>query len=470
MEEQVGTVDELLRIRESRALRVPVTVRILFSLYGILSVFSSPWPFSSRLIVLSITLPFIAANSYFIKLLRDATAEKVRFVGITGVVLDSITIIYYSFLLYFSFYNTSMPPAIITQIPVLLAVYIVIIVINSLALRSAYTLTVTFAAIAVHMGLIILSVNHPDVTWAYYSVNAVTESLVSLRLVVNNMVFLGIVGCALAWLAHGARKTIIKAAELEAERIHIVRQQANLLLESRLGVLGDMVAGISHEMNNPLGAVKANAETWRLGIGRIRDSLQKCAESGLADGKTEKILNTLENTSRGTYDASERMGSTLKTLRSFARLDEAEFKMVDIHEAIENTLTFIPPETAGKAGVKKQYGNLPEIRAYAGRLNQVFMTLLTNTFKEAADNGEVFIKTESDGKKITIQINDPGREIKEDRLKRIFDINMEAKESRVAASFGMAACQNIIRQHNGRIDVESSRQTGTTFTIELPVS
>jgi len=331
MEEQIKTVEELLRIRESRGLRVPVTFRILFSLYGVISALTSPMPSTTRLIVLCITTPFIVTNAYFLVLLRNATVKRVRLVGITGVVLDTITIFWYPFFIYYTFYNSS------------------------------------------------------------------------------------------------------------------------------------------HEMNNPLGAVKANAQIWHRAINRIRDSLRKSAEGGRVNDRTERILDTLEQTSRGTLEATERIGATLKTLRSFARLDEAEFKLVDIHEALDSTLALIPPETVGNARVLKQYGDLPGIRAYARRLNQVFMTLLTNAFKAIEGDGTVTITTKSEEKEVTIHINDTGEGISAEEKERIFDIRLEAGESRVEAGFGMAACHSIVKQHRGQILVESSSGKGTTYTIVFPI-
>jgi len=283
------------------------------------------------------------------------------------------------------------------------------------------------------------------------------------------MVFLLIAGAVLAWLTHGARRTVVQAARLEAERLQIVREQANLLMESRIGALGELVAGISHEMNNPLGAIKANAETWSRAVGRIRDSLRRSAEAGRVDDGAERILGALEQNSRGTREATERMGSTLETLRSFTRLDEAEYKEVNVHEALDSTLALIPPETSANVQVVRQYGEVPTIQAYAGRLNQVFLTLLTNAFEAIEDEGTVTITTRSEVGEISIRIADTGQGVPSDQLERIFDVNLETGNSRVAAGFGMAACHSIVDQHQGRIQVESSPGSGTSFTIALPI-
>ena len=467
VDDQISTAEELLRIREARGLRVPVVVRILFGLYGVISIFTAPIPPGSRLIILSISIPLIAANVYFLALLRQV--KRVGLVGITGVVLDAVFVLVYPFLMYHILDQPSLPLAVVSKVPAMLGICFIFIVIESLALRPVYTTIITGATLIAHLSLIVLSIQRPDVNWSSDPTAALNGPGVSLWWIPNAMIFLLTAGGALTWLTRGVRRTVIQAAELEAERFYLMREQADLLMESRIGALGELVAGVSHEMNNPLGAIKANAETWYRAVSRIRDSLRSSAESGRVDDRIEGILDALERSSHSTLEASERMGSTLKTLRSFARLDEAEFKQVDIHEALDNTLALIPAKTIGNAQVVKRYGDIAEIQAYAGRLNQVFMTLLTHAFHAMDGEGTVTITTGSEGEEVSIRIADTSPGIPTDQLDRIFDIRLEAGESRVEAGFGMAACHSIVSQHRGQIRVESSLGKGTTFTLVLPV-
>jgi signal transduction histidine kinase len=320
-----------------------------------------------------------------------------------------------------------------------------------------------------HLSLIFLSIGKPGVIWRGDTSLSFSDPTVSLLWVVNAMIFLLIAGSALTWLNFGVRKTIIQAANLEAERFYMVREQANLIMESRIGALGEMVAGISHEMNNPLGVIKANTETWRRAIKRILGILNKIAETGRVESKDENILKTLEQNNYGTHEATKRLGETLETLRNFSRLDEAELKHVDIHEALESSLALIPQEIMRNKQSQKQFGELPKVQAYAGRLNQVFMTLLTNAFEVIKDDGLVTITTKCDKDNAIIQISDTGPGLSEDQLKHFFDVRFETGATRVKAGFGMAACYNTITQHNGQISVESEIGKGTTFTIVLPI-
>ena len=163
------------------------------------------------------------------------------------------------------------------------------------------------------------------------------------------------------------------------------------------------------------------------------------------------------------------MGTTVRTLRSFARLDEAEYTRIDVHEALDSTLALIAPEAIGSTEVVKRYADLPAIRAYAGRLNQVFMALLTRAFDAVGGQGTVVLTTGVEAEEVSIRIADTGPAIPQDQLERVFDIRLEAGESRVEAVFGMAACRSIVSQHRGRMHVESSPEEGTIFTVALPV-
>jgi signal transduction histidine kinase len=239
-------------------------------------------------------------------------------------------------------------------------------------------------------------------------------------------------------------------------------------MEGKIGALGKLVAGVSHEMNTPLAVVKCNAEASSPAVSRIREGLAKTAETGRVDSRVERALAVFEQNERNTLKATERIESTLGTLRGFAHLDEAEFQRTNIHINLDSTLALIEPQTIGGARVVKQYGEVPEIECYAGRLNQVFMTLLTNAFEALESEGTVTLTTFTDGGQVVIRVSDTGRGIPPSQLEQIFDIGFQAKTSRVAAGFGLAASHTIVANHGGEITVESEIGRGTAFTIRLP--
>jgi len=467
LEERIKTVQELLSVREAHGLRVPIIFRILFSFYGLLSAFFAPDPSGVIYIILCISISIIAINIYFLVLLRKAI--RVRLVGVIGVIMDSLSLVLYPMIVYNIFGFPDQPLAVVSQMPLFTAAFIVFMVIESLALRPEYTVGITGAALLAHLGMIFVSIRHPSATWSYDYSLFMSDSEVSLQGIVHSMIFLSIIGTALVWLTRSVRRTVVQAAELEADKIHIVREQANLLLDSRISVMGELVAAVSHEMNNPLGVVKANAETGRLVAGRIRDNILQDSKSGESEDNIVRVLDTMEQNSRSTVEATTRLESVLKTLRSFARIDEAEYKLIDIHDALDSTLDLIPQDKIGATKILKQYGEIPKIRAYAGRINQVMMILLSRAFEVSRGEGTVSINTEHSEANALISITDSGPTMPQDELDKIFDVRLQPGKSRIEAGFGMAACRSIVDQHKGRIQIASSADKGTCFTLALPL-
>jgi signal transduction histidine kinase len=467
MSGQIKSAEELLRIREARVLRVPIVVRIVFSLFGLGSAFTVTMPVTARVVVCVVAVGTIAANLSFLRLLRDV--RNVDLVGYTGVSIDVVGLALYPFILYQTVAQYSLPPASISSSFVTVVVCITIMVINSLALRPMYPIIVTAGAIAVHLGILIIAIVDPRTVWATSDVDIWTGPTASLALIINEMIFLVIIGAALVMITRGARKVVLEAVELEEEKFRTHREQAILLMEGKIGALGKLVAGVSHEINTPLAVVKCNAEASRPALSRIRKGLEQAAASGHVDVKIERVLSALEQNDHNNLSATERIESTLETLRSFARLDEAEFQQTNIHINLDSTLALIPAKTIGGARTVKQYGDVPEIQCYAGRLNQVFMTLLTNAFEAIEGEGSVTIATWKDGDQVFIRITDTGRGIPPHQVDQLFDIGFQAKQSRVAAGLGLAASHSIVSQHGGEIGVESEAGKGTTFTVLLPV-
>jgi signal transduction histidine kinase len=324
-------------------------------------------------------------------------------------------------------------------------------------------------AITVHLGLLVLAFLDPRTVWAFNEADLLTQPATSVALIINQIIFLMIIGATLIMTTRGARKVVLEAVELEEEKFRTHREQAILLMEGKIGALGKLVAGVSHEMNTPLAVVKCNAEASSPAVSRIRDSLAKAAETGRVDDRVGRILNALEENQRNNLSATSRLESTLEKLRSFAHLDEAEFQRTHIHVNLESTLALIPAKTIGGSRVVKQYGDVPEIQCYAGRLNQVFMTLLTNAFEAIENEGAVTIATWAEGERVFVRISDTGRGIPPDQLDQLFDIGFQAKDSRVEAGFGLAASHSIVNQHGGELSVESEIGKGTSLTVMLPI-
>ncbi len=242
--------------------------------------------------------------------------------------------------------------------------------------------------------------------------------------------------------------------------------QAQLIQAEKMASLGQLVAGVAHELNTPLGALNSNQDLLARALRRLRGQM----ETGGAGPETERVFRTLEDLCRVNQTACDRMAAIVKSLRSFARLDEADLQKADLHEGIETTLTLIAHLLKGRVRVVREFGEIPEVTCYPNQLNQVFMNVLVNAVQAIEGNGEVQIRTFQEREWVKVRIADTGCGIPPERLGRIFDPGFTTKGVKVGAGLGLSICYQIIQQHNGKIDVESQVGKGTTITISLPVS
>lgn len=441
---------------------MPVVARLILTAFGGLSVFESglsPSVMGLVFVALGIT---IAVNVYFLRLLGEV--RRLEFVGLGGVTFDAINMIAGPIIWYQILALADLPVAELVKTPFILS-QLTLIVINSLSLRPLYPLILTAVGILVQCGILLVARMDPTVIWAEDPGSIFTGETSSVGLFTAQAFYLGIVGGLLAWMTRAARGTFQDAVELEVEQARILREQGEIVMEGRLAALGNLVAGLSHEINTPVGALRSNATTIGAALKRIRAAL------GETDPKTERVLKSLEAASKGNIEASMRVDATLQTLRSFARLDQAQIGQSDLAADLDSALALIPPKTIGQARVERNYGDVPSIECFSNRLNQVFTTLLTNAFEAIDGDGIVRVSTRvKNGEiEIEIEIEDSGRGIPPEQLERIFDVHLGAKGVRIAAGFGLAAAYSIARGHGGTIEAHSAVGHDTSFIVRLPL-
>jgi signal transduction histidine kinase len=270
--------------------------------------------------------------------------------------------------------------------------------------------------------------------------------------------------------------------ELARRKTELERLQAQLVHSEKMASLGQLAAGIAHELNNPAGFIYGNMEILaecEAGLARL---LAYCTSAPLpADvaAEIERIKteidydNTLADLREIIADCREgavRIRDVVLNLRTFSRLDEADFKKVDLHEGIDSTVRLLSRYyTSGQVTLRRAYGALPLVDCYAGQLNQVWMNLLVNAAQSVAGTGEVSITTQLNGETVVIEIGDTGCGIAPERLKRIFDPFFTTKPVGEGTGLGLSITYGIIERHGGTISVQSKQGQGTTFTITLPV-
>jgi PAS domain S-box-containing protein len=246
--------------------------------------------------------------------------------------------------------------------------------------------------------------------------------------------------------------------------------QAQLVQSEKMASLGSLVAGIAHEINTPIGAVSSMYDT----LSRTLKNLQVVLESKLSSEyeqlpEIKSAFRVIQDSNQVIKSGTDRVANLVKRLKSFARLDEAELKTVDIHEGLEDTLTLIHHEIKQNITVTKNFGRIPPIPCYPGKLNQVYLNLLINSKHAIKGKGTIDLMTFVRDKKIHIVIKDSGIGIPKQNLTKIFDPGFTTKGRGIGAGLGLSICYQIIQEHRGEIQAKSEVGKGTEFTIVLPM-
>jgi signal transduction histidine kinase len=241
------------------------------------------------------------------------------------------------------------------------------------------------------------------------------------------------------------------------------RAQAQLVQSEKMAALGLLVAGIAHEINTPMGAIASTHDTLFRAIERVKAELDETASP-----KTARLLSMVTDSAKLLRDATTRVTTIVRRLRSFARLDEAELKEADLNAGIEDTLALAAHELRG-VRVVRELGQLPTVTCYPGRLNQVFLNVLVNARHAVSADGEITVRTSQVGEEVHVMIRDNGSGIAPSDLARVFDPGFTTKGVGVGTGLGLSICYQIIEAHKGHIDIESEVGRGTTVTIRVPV-
>nr|WP_293158691.1 ATP-binding sensor histidine kinase [Okeania sp. SIO2C9] len=280
-----------------------------------------------------------------------------------------------------------------------------------------------------------------------------------------------------------------KALKLERELHKLQQTQIQLIQSEKMFSLGQMVAGVAHEINNPVSFIHGNithANTYMEEVLELLALYQSHypqphqeIEIAMEEMDLEFLRSDFEKLLKSMENGSERIKNIVTSLRTFARLDESKLKRVDLHKGIESTLTVLQhrlqkQEKRAEIQVEKNYGKLPLVECYAGQLNQVFLNILNNAIDaleecEAQDSLTLHIGTEADGKQVKITIADNGVGMSEQTQKQLFDPFFTTKEVGKGTGLGLAiAYQIVTEKHGGMITCNSTVGEGTIFTIIIP--
>ena len=270
--------------------------------------------------------------------------------------------------------------------------------------------------------------------------------------------------------------------ELASQKAELERLQAQMVHSEKMASLGQLAAGVAHELNNPAGFVFGNMDMlndYLVDIEKLFQTYDKLAFSNdsslmLQTMKDQMdydhLIADIKSIVSDCREGAQRICDVVKNLRLFSRLDEAELKQIDIHEGIDSTLRLLSRYyNSGRITLLKDYGALPLVTCYAGQLNQVWMNLLVNAAQSITERGEIKISTRLDGDSIVVAIIDTGSGISPDELSRIFDPFFTTKPVGEGTGLGLSISYGIIERHEGTITVSSTVGVGTTFTVRIPL-
>jgi two-component system, NtrC family, sensor kinase len=272
-------------------------------------------------------------------------------------------------------------------------------------------------------------------------------------------------------------------AELARRKTEMERLQAQILHAEKMASLGQLAAGVAHELNNPAGFIFSNVDLLTNHLDRLQRCLCAYDDVLLSPDDAvrissikkeidyENIMADLGWICSDCHLGAARIRDVVLNLRLFSRLDEAEVKRVDIHEGIESTIRLLSRYySAGKITLRRDYGDISPVNCYAAQLNQVWMNVLANAAQAVGEaEGEVSIRTNCDGQTVRISISDTGRGMEPEQITKIFDPFFTTKPVGEGTGLGLSTSHGIIERHGGTIGVESTPGQGTTFTICLPL-
>jgi two-component system, NtrC family, sensor kinase len=272
--------------------------------------------------------------------------------------------------------------------------------------------------------------------------------------------------------------------ELARGKAELERLQAEIVHSEKMASLGKLSAGIAHEINNPVGFVSGNLELLSacvkdlVKLVAMYDDAQLPASAavGIEAFKSEIGYDRLAEDVVGAIDDCQagvgRVREIVQNLKTFSRLDEAEFKLTELHEGIDSTIRLLSRYfSGGNLSLIREYGNVPPIQAYSAQLNQVWMNLLANAAQAIGDQpGEVRVRTAVDAENVTVSVSDTGSGISQGDLDKIFDPFYTTKAVGEGSGLGLSIAFGIVERHNGRIEVETESGKGTKFSVILPLT
>lgn len=455
--------DDLLLNRERQALLVTMRVRAAFALVSTIAIWVVAAELDEKIASSVVLLPIFAVSLWWSRLLL--TSERLPILGLGGVALDSVVLCGLP-LVWHWVYTSPERPLVHLVGHQLGLVSFSLIILNCAALRPVYPAVMTVVTVALHLALAMLAVNDPRLD----TFPGGLEAAVGLGEGVNDLFLrpwiLLMGGAALVWITAGARKMLREAVDRERREQELRQEQMQMVLQAQVSALGQLVAGVEHEVNSPLGAVRSAAATAAAAVSRLRETLgSNDADRG---NVSERAVRALEGSVELLERAGERLSEVMATISRFVHLDRAERYPVDMTVCVQDAVGLVEAQSRERVRfeVEAQPGLL--VDGDVARLSQALTTVIKNASEAIETTGAVHVSAAAESGSAVVVVSDEGRGMEEKDVAELFDIDF-ASGSRIRARFGLAACRSVIHGHGGDIDVSSRVGKGTVVRIRLPL-
>jgi signal transduction histidine kinase len=270
--------------------------------------------------------------------------------------------------------------------------------------------------------------------------------------------------------------------ELAAAYRELQTTQMQLIQREKMASVGQLVAGVAHELNNPIGFVSSNVATLEEFVRRLRAILdvyravplaaadRARVETEWASLKVDYALKYLDSMITGIKEGADRTRKIVRDLRVFARSDDDVWQPVDLHDEIDSSLTLLNHLLKERVTVRRKFGDLPSVECVRSQIDQVFLNLLANAAQAIDGEGEITIETRLDGGMAVITITDSGAGLAPDVIGRIFDPFFTTKPVGEGTGLGLSISYEIVKKHRGEVTAASPPGGGAVFTVRLPVA
>ncbi len=274
-------------------------------------------------------------------------------------------------------------------------------------------------------------------------------------------------------------------AELQEAALKLEHSRMQMLQKEKMASIGQLAAGVAHEINNPVGYVLSNLTSLDKYFTRMCDYttwLQELANRGedevlrqmlsqrRRELKLDFMMEDVGDLMAESVEGAQRIRSIVQNLKTFSRVDEAELKPVDLNECIESTINIVWSEIKYKAELVRDLGDFPLLECYPQQLSQVFMNLLVNAAQAIEGQGSIEIRSWQQGDNVCVSVSDTGIGIEKEHIERIFEPFYTTKPVGQGTGLGLSIIYEIVQKHGGDIQVQSVPGQGTTFTLSFPMT